>query len=64
MLIIYKKYLNTHNPEVSGSNPLPATEMKPELRVLWFFHNQVYNSLFFMFYQVNSFVHSSYLSYN
>jgi len=26
-----------HNPEVSGSNPLPATEREPEYYVLWFF---------------------------
>ena len=27
----------THNPEVSGSNPLPATKVKPESVGLWFF---------------------------
>jgi len=26
-----------HNPEVSGSNPLPATKVKPESVGLWFF---------------------------
>ena len=26
-----------HNPEVSGSNPLPATEREPESVGLWFF---------------------------
>ena len=26
----------THNPEVSGSNPLPATKSKPESVGLWF----------------------------
>jgi hypothetical protein len=26
-----------HNPEVSGSNPLPATKSKPESFGLWFF---------------------------
>ena len=26
-----------HNPEVSGSNPLPATKSKPESVGLWFF---------------------------
>jgi hypothetical protein len=25
-----------HNPEVSGSNPLPATKSKPESVGLWF----------------------------
>jgi hypothetical protein len=25
-----------HNPEVSGSNPLPATKSKPEFTGLWF----------------------------
>ena len=32
----------THNPEVSGSNPLPATEREPEYYVLWFFVNPAY----------------------
>jgi len=27
----------SHNPEVSGSNPLPATKVKPESVGLWFF---------------------------
>ena len=27
----------THNPEVSGSNPLPATMKEPEDHILWFF---------------------------
>ena len=27
----------THNPEVSGSNPLPATRKEPESVGLWFF---------------------------
>jgi 5-amino-6-(5-phospho-D-ribitylamino)uracil phosphatase len=27
------------NPEVSGSNPLPATKSKPESDRLWFFVN-------------------------
>jgi len=26
----------SHNPEVSGSNPLPATKSKPESVGLWF----------------------------
>ncbi len=31
-----------HNPEVSGSNPLPATKSKPEYIILWFFVNPAY----------------------
>ena len=31
-----------HNPEVSGSNPLPATEKEPEYSKLWFFHIPAY----------------------
>ncbi len=27
----------THNPEVSGSNPLPATKRELEYSKLWFF---------------------------
>jgi hypothetical protein len=30
----------THNPEVSGSNPLPATKSEPEPDGLWFFISQ------------------------
>ena len=26
-----------HNPEVAGSSPVPATEIKPEIANLWFF---------------------------
>jgi hypothetical protein len=29
-----------HNPEVIGSNPVPATEREPEYYVLWFFVSQ------------------------
>ena len=28
-----------HNPEVLGSNPSPATKVKPESNGLWFFVN-------------------------
>ena len=31
-----------HNPEVSGSNPLPATEKEPEYAILWFFVSRAY----------------------
>jgi len=32
----------THNPEVAGSSPAPATEREPEYYVLWFFVNPAY----------------------
>jgi hypothetical protein len=31
-----------HNPEVIGSNPIPATEKEPEYYVLWFFVKPAY----------------------
>ena len=31
-----------HNPEVSGSNPLPAIEKEPEYAILWFFVSRAY----------------------
>ena len=31
-----------HNPEASGSNPLPATEKEPEYAILWFFVSRAY----------------------
>jgi len=31
-----------HNPEVSGSNPLPAIEKEPEYAILWFFVGRAY----------------------
>ena len=31
-----------HNPEVSRSNRLPATEKEPEYAILWFFVGRAY----------------------